>query len=88
MIVFCPVMISSTKPLSSPSLSERLRKSGRTLRVIYRVKRMEMGIVTAKTRTSIGDMASIITRDPTTVIALVATWRRSLEREALTVSMS
>ena len=87
-MVFCPEITSSTKPLSSPSIMERLRNSGRTRFVIYRVNKMDMGMVTAKTSTSRGEMAIIITREPSTVMTLAAICSRSLEREAFTVSIS
>ena len=61
---------------------------GRTFRVMYRVKRMDMGMVTANTSTSTGEMTTIIRKEPTTVMTLAAICTRSLEREALTVSMS
>ena len=55
---------------------------------MYRVKRMDMGMVTANTSTSTGEMTTIIRKEPTTVMTLAAICTKSLEREALTVSMS
>jgi hypothetical protein len=52
------------------------------------VNKMEIGIVTANTRTSRAEIVSIMIREPTTVIALVHTCSRSLEREVLIVSIS
>ena len=45
-------------------------------------------MVTANTNTSKGDSASIMYREPPTVMRLDSIWVRSLEREALTVSTS
>ena len=87
-MVFCPLIISSEYPFSSPSFAERLRNSGRTFRVIYRVIKMDAGIVITKTDTRAGAIISIITSEPMTVITLVQICSRSLDREALTVSMS
>ena len=49
---------------------------------------MEAGTVTKKMVTSGGDSRTIMIKDPTTVMTLVQICRRSLEREAFTVSMS
>ena len=81
-------MISSTKPLSSPSRTERIWNKGRTFLVMYRVNRMDMGMVMTNTSTSTGEMTTIMMKEPTTVITLAAICSRSLEREAFTVSMS
>ena len=55
---------------------------------MYRVKRMDMGMVTTKTSTNAGEMTTIIRKEPTTVITLAAICSRSLDNEAFTVSMS
>ena len=81
MVVFCPVITSSTKPLSSPSFTDRWWNRGRTFFVMYRVNRMDMGMVTANTSTNRGEMNTIIKKEPTTVMALAAICSRSLERE-------
>lgn len=48
----------------------------------------EAGMVKAKTRISTGEMASIIKKEPKTVMALAAICNRSLDSEAVMVSMS
>ena len=87
-MVFCPLMISSENPFSSPSFAERFLNSGRTLLVIYLVRKMEAGMVITNTDTSTGAIISIIIREPATVITLVQICRRSLDREPFTVSIS
>ena len=87
-MVFCPVMISSTKPFISPSFTERWWNRGRTFLVMYRVKRMDMGMVMTNTSTRVGEITTIIMKEPTTVMTLAAICSKSLEREAFTVSMS
>ncbi len=81
-------MTSSTKPLSWPSITERLWNKGRTFFVMYLVNSTDMGMVTTNTSTSIGDMAIIMIREPKTVMALAAICKRSFDSDAFTVSIS
>ena len=87
-MVFWPVMTSSTKPFISPSFTERWWNRGLTFFVMYRVNKMDMGMVMTNTSTSTGEMATIMMKEPTTVMTLAAICSKSLEREAFTVSMS
>ena len=61
---------------------------GRTFLVMYRVNRMDMGMVMTNTSTRAGEMTTIMMKEPTTVMMLAAICSRSLDREAFTVSMS
>ena len=86
--VFCPLIISSTKPFSSPSFAERLRNRGRVKPVIFFVMNIESGTVKTNTSTSVGEMESIMMSAPMTVTALANTCTMSFVSEVLMVSMS
>ena len=45
-------------------------------------------MVTTNISISLGEMLSIIRKDPATVTKLASIWTRSFDKEALTVSMS
>ena len=83
-----PDSISSEKPLSCASAAERLRNSGRTERLRLIVIHTDTGTVTMNTASSIGEIISMPINAPTTVMIPVAACRISLDKEALTVSMS
>ena len=86
--VFCPPMRSSTNPFNSPSFFDRARNSGLVNDVIFLVKKMASGTVTAKTNVSRGEIISIIASDPITVAVLAKICTISVESEVLIVSIS
>ncbi len=88
MTVLSPEVISSTNPFSSPSFFDRILNSGLTLAVRSLVNITVAGTVTAKIKSIFGEMNSIPKKEPPTVMILVHICKRSLEREAFTVSIS
>ena len=86
--VFCPLIISSTNPFSSPSFAERLRNSGRTRPASQRVNKIVAGMVTKNTISSSGAMDIIIKKLTVTVTTLCKICSRSEDRDWFTVSTS